>query len=75
MRRKACKACTDSWCFELDVSSLFSLMKKNHIEGKAKARQQPTLYVKECYIFGRIRNELFKTLNKWGGEENKRQFF
>lgn len=61
VRRKVCKACTDSCCFELDVFSLLPLMKKNHIDQKAKGGEQHTLYVKECHTFRRIRNELPKT--------------
>lgn len=60
VRRKVCKACTDSRCFELNVFSLLPLMKKNHIYRKVKGGEQHTLYVKECYTFGRIRNELSK---------------
>lgn len=74
-RRKVCKACTDSCCFERDVFSPLSLMKKNHIQGKAKGREQPALYVKECYTFERIRNELSKNLNKWGWRREQKAVF
>ena len=50
-------------------------MKKNHIYRKVKGGEQRTLYVKECYMFGRIRNELSKTEINGSEYQNKRQCF